>query len=84
MQAVDDVALRGVESLENERGQLTSEVLEKDLLIEKLERELAGIKSELHTKEEDLESEKESSERKYKQLVEETAAKVAEVRYIFF
>ena len=68
-----------VETLEDERGQLTSEVLEKDLHIEKLERELAGLKSELHAKEEDFETEKETAERRYKQLIEETAAKVGEV-----
>ena len=69
-----------VQALETERGQLTTEVMTKDVLVSKLEKEVSSIKSELASMEASKANEIAEHERKFMQLSEEMAAKVAEVR----
>ena len=70
-----------LESLEKERGELTSEVMTKDSLIGKLEKESSSLKAEVAQLETSHTNAIAEHERKFIQLSEEMAAKVAEVRH---
>lgn len=71
--------LEQVQALEKDRGQLTSEILEKDTLIGKLEKEIASLKAENAQKDEAFKNLTDDSARKYQQLHEETTSKINEV-----
>ena len=68
-----------VEALEKERGELTAEVMAKDSLIGKLEKESSSLKAEIAQLETNHANVAAEHERKFLQLSEEMAAKVAEV-----
>ena len=68
-----------VEALEKERGELTAEVMTKDSLIGKLEKESSSLKAEIAQLETNHANVAAEHERKFLQLSEEMAAKVAEV-----
>ena len=68
-----------VEALEKERGELTAEVMTKDSLIGKLEKENSSLKAEIAQLETNHANVAAEHERKFLQLSEEMAAKVAEV-----
>lgn len=65
--------------LEQERGQLAAEVMSKDTLIAKLEKETVSFKSELSVLEATNAAAKAEQDRKFLQMQEEMTAKVAEV-----
>jgi hypothetical protein len=69
--------------LEQERGQLTAELMSKDILITKLEKESSSLKAELAQNEGQHINSIADHERKFLQLSEEMAAKVAEVKLSF-
>lgn len=66
--------------LENDRGQLTAEILEKDSLLGQLEREVGSLKAALEQREEEHSISQEEAQLKLKRLKEETDAKVAEFK----
>ena len=68
-----------IETLEQERGQLTAEVMSKDILITKLEKETSSLKSEVTQLETSHANIVAEHERKFLLLSEEMSAKVAEV-----
>ena len=68
-----------LEALEKERGELTAEVMTKDSLIGKLEKEASSLKAEIAQLETSHTNAIAEHERKFIQLSEEMAAKVAEV-----
>ena len=68
-----------LEALEKERGELTAEVMTKDSLIGKLEKESSSLKAEIAQLETSHANAIAEHERKFIQLSEEMAAKVAEV-----
>ena len=70
-----------LEAMEKERGELTSEVMTKDSLIGKLEKESSSLKAEVAQLETSHTNAIAEHERKFIQLSEEMAAKVAEVRH---
>ena len=65
--------------MEKERGELTAEVMTKDSLIGKLEKEASSLKAEIAQLETSHTNAIAEHERKFLQLSEEMAAKVAEV-----
>ena len=68
-----------LEAFEKERGELTAEVMTKDSLIGKLEKESSSLKAEIAQLETSHSNAIAEHERKFIQLSEEMAAKVAEV-----
>ena len=68
-----------LEALEKERGELTAEVMTKDSLIGKLEKEASSLKAKIAQVETSHTNSIAEHERKFLQLSEEMAAKVAEV-----
>ena len=75
-----------IEVLEQDRGQLTAEVISKDILITNLEKETSSLKSEVTQLETNHASIVAEHERKFLLLSEEMSAKVAEVcnyKYVF-
>ena len=72
-----------IEALEQERGQLTSEVMSKDNLITNLEKETSSLRQEVTELETNHANVVAEHERKFLLLSEEMSAKVAEVIYIF-
>ena len=68
-----------IEALEQERGQLTAEVMSKDILITNLEKETSSLKSEVTQLETNHANILAEHERKFLLLSEEMSAKVAEV-----
>ena len=68
-----------LEAFEKERGELTAEVMTKDSLIGKLEKESSSLKAEIAQLETSHANAIAEHERKFIQLSEEMAAKVAEV-----
>jgi len=69
-----------LEALEKERGELTAEVMTKDSLIGKLEKEASSLKAEIAQVETSHTNSIAEHERKFLQLSEEMAAKVAELK----
>merc|ERR1712173_400180 len=69
-----------IETLEQERGQLTAEVMSKDILITKLEKETSSLKSEVTQLETSHANIIAEHERKFLLLSEEMSAKVAELK----
>ena len=74
----EDLNLK-LEAFEKERGELTAEVMTKDSLIGKLEKESSSLKAEIAQLETSHANAIAEHERKFIQLSEEMAAKVAEV-----
>ena len=75
-----------IEVLEQDRGQLTAEVISKDILITNLEKETSSLKSEVTQLETNHDNIVGEHERKFLLLSEEMSAKVAEVcnyKYLF-
>ena len=70
-----------IEVLEQDRGQLTAEVISKDILITNLEKETSSLKSEVTQLETNHANIVAEHERKFILLSEEMSAKVAEVCY---
>ena len=70
-----------IEVLEQDRGQLTAEVISKDILITNLEKETSSLKSEVTQLETNHANIVAEHERKFLLLSEEMSAKVAEVCY---
>merc|ERR1712129_496427 len=69
-----------IEVLEQDRGQLTAEVISKDILITNLEKETSSLKSEVTQLETNHTSIVAEHERKFLLLSEEMSAKVAELK----
>ena len=69
-----------IEMLEKERGELTAEVMAKDVLIANLEKECSSMKAEVAQLESGHASAIAEHERKFLQLSEEMSAKVAELK----
>ena len=77
-ESAQDVGQRLLQ-MEQERGQLAAEVMSKDSLIAKLEKEAISLKSELTLMESSNAAVKAEQDRKFLQMHEEMTAKVAEV-----
>lgn len=75
----EDLNLK-LEAFEKERGELTAEVMTKDSLIGKLEKESSSLKAEIAQLETSHANAIAEHERKFIQLSEEMAAKVAELK----
>eukprot|EP00095_Tigriopus_kingsejongensis_P008244 maker-scaffold230_size244653-snap-gene-0.15 protein:Tk08244 transcript:maker-scaffold230_size244653-snap-gene-0.15-mRNA-1 annotation:"hypothetical protein L798_00576" len=68
---------------ETECGQLTAEILVKDENYAHLERELASLKAELHQHQASSESERGQAAQRYRQLQDESGAKIGELKKQF-
>ena len=66
--------------LEEERGKLTTEVMEKEILVLKMEKETTSLKSEISQLESTHATKLADIEKKQKQMLEQMNAKMTEVR----